>query len=37
MQLFLPGEVLVTNDARAAILEAKEDAQTLIDRHTSGD
>ncbi len=37
MQLFLPGEVVVTNDARAAILEAKDDVQTLVDRHTSGD
>ena len=37
MQLFLPGEVVVTNDARAALSEAREEAQTLIDRHTSGD
>jgi hypothetical protein len=37
MQLFLPGEVVVTNDARAALSDAGEDAQTLVARHTTGD
>jgi hypothetical protein len=37
LQLFLPGEIVVTNDARAALSDAGEDVQTLVDRHTSGD
>ena len=36
-QIFDPGEVVLTNDARAAILDAGDDPSDLVRRHTEGD
>jgi len=36
-QLFHPGEVVLTNDARTAISDAGDEPDELVRRHTEGD